>query len=156
MALQGGRPELELDVSAADLGAVREALRSQHVDTLSAVAVGTPHFSLTEFEELHALLRGRRVHADVHVVASTGRETYGRLAERGLAADLERSGVKVITDTCTYLRPMVDLGSGTVLTSSAKWAWYAPMTLGVDVALGSLSECVESAVAGRLELGDVF
>ena len=78
------------------------------------------------------------------------------LLERGWVDELESQGVTIVTDTCTYLRPMLDFGAGAVLTNSAKWAWYAPMTLGVDVILGSLAECVESAVLGQLALGDGF
>jgi predicted aconitase len=36
------------------------------------------------------------------------------------------------------------------MTNSAKWAWYAPGNLGVQVAFGSLRECVDSAVEGRV------
>jgi predicted aconitase len=37
-----------------------------------------------------------------------------------------------------------------VMTNSGKWAYYAPGNLGVDVVLASLSDCVESAVSGRV------
>jgi predicted aconitase len=40
--------------------------------------------------------------------------------------------------------------SGLAMTDSAKWAYYAPGNLGVEVTFGSLAECVESAVTGRL------
>jgi membrane protein implicated in regulation of membrane protease activity len=42
---------------------------------------------------------------------------------------------------------MADLrnGDGPVMTDSAKWAYYAPGNLGVDVVFGSLGECVRSA-----------
>ena len=122
----------------------------------SAVALGTPHFSLTEFEALRSQLAGRRIHADVSAYVSTARETYAELEDRSWVDELEALGIRIVTDTCTYLRPMVDLGNGVVLTNSAKWAWYAPMTLGVDVIIGSLAECVESAVSGNLELDDGF
>jgi predicted aconitase len=36
------------------------------------------------------------------------------------------------------------------MTNSAKWAWYAPANIGVDVIYGSLGDCVESAVRGRV------
>ena len=36
------------------------------------------------------------------------------------------------------------------MTDSAKWAYYAPGNLGVEVVFGSLEDCVESAVAGRV------
>jgi len=155
-ALQGGEPELVADVSAADLVSARRQVCGAAAGPVTAVAMGTPHFSVAEFDALRAALSGRRVHSRVHVFVSTSRQVLAQLVERGWAADIEACGVEMITDTCTYLRPMLDLGAGTVLTNSAKWAWYAPMTLGVDVQLGSLAECVESAVAGRLELDDGF
>jgi hypothetical protein len=36
------------------------------------------------------------------------------------------------------------------MTNSAKWAWYAPANLGVQVAFGTMEDCVESAVVGRV------
>jgi hypothetical protein len=36
------------------------------------------------------------------------------------------------------------------MTNAAKWAYYAPGMLGVEVAFGSLSECVVSAVKGEV------
>jgi hypothetical protein len=38
------------------------------------------------------------------------------------------------------------------MTNSAKWAYYAPGMLPVDVLIASLSECVESAVTGEVML----
>ena len=36
------------------------------------------------------------------------------------------------------------------MTNAAKWAYYAPGMLGVEVCFGSLAECVESAVRGEV------
>jgi predicted aconitase len=36
------------------------------------------------------------------------------------------------------------------MTNAAKWAYYAPGMLGIEVVFGSLSECVESAVQGQV------
>ena len=165
-ALQGEAPELVIEVTAEDLALVRRRLTRAGTDArsigrpsgshLSAVALGTPHFSMAEFEVLRTRLRGRHVHPGVVVHVATARETYARITQQGWADELASQGVEIITDTCTYLRPMLDFGGGTVLTSSAKWAWYAPMTVGADVVLGSLAECVESAVSGRLEIDDGF
>ena len=38
------------------------------------------------------------------------------------------------------------------MTNSAKWAYYAPGMLPVDPVIGSLQECVESAVSGEVVL----
>jgi hypothetical protein len=36
------------------------------------------------------------------------------------------------------------------MTDSAKWAWYGPGNLGVDVVGGTLEECLRSASLGRV------
>jgi hypothetical protein len=153
-ALAGRTPALEIDLKLDALVAARDQLGTRERHPLSAVAVGTPHFSIREFSELRRLLRGRSVHGAIRFYVSTGRQTLAQLAERGWAAELEGLGVRLVTDTCTYVRPFFDFGGGTVMTNSAKWAYYAPMTVGVEVAFGSLAECVESAVAGEVAWDD--
>ena len=36
------------------------------------------------------------------------------------------------------------------MTNSGKWAHYAPGNIGVQVAFGSLEDCVRSAAEGRV------
>jgi len=38
-----------------------------------------------------------------------------------------------------------------LMTNSAKYAYYSPGLLNVDVTYGRLSDCVQSAVQGRIE-----
>ena len=154
VALGGLTPMLEVDLTLDALVAARDALSSGRLGPLTAVSVGTPHFSVGEFAELRRLLGGRRVHDGIRFYASTGRQTHAELTERSWHTELEALGVTIVTDTCTYVRRFYDMGSGTVMTNSAKWAYYAPMTIGVAVTFGSLAECVESAVAGKLERDD--
>ncbi len=154
VALGERAPEVEIDLTLDALVAARDQLGTRERRALSAVAVGTPHFSIREFADLRRLLRGRPVSGAVRFYASTGRETHAQLAERGWVAELEGLGVQIVTDTCTYVRPFFDFGGATVMTNSAKWAYYAPMTVGVEVTFGSLAECVESAVAGAVAWDD--
>jgi predicted aconitase len=123
---------------------------------LVGVNVGTPHFSAAEVGQLVALLAGRRVHPEVEFYASTSRHVLARVQARGWAASLEAAGVRLVVDTCTYVTSILENTSGVVMTSSAKWAWYAPGNLGVRVLLGSLRECVESAVEGRVVRDDTL
>jgi predicted aconitase len=155
-ALQGQPPRHRIVVHPADLRTVRASLDRRTGGRLTAVALGTPHFSRTEFDRLDESLAGRAIDPEVRVYVSTGRETFAAITSAGLAATLKSRGVTILVDTCTYLRPLVDMGGGLVLTNSAKWAWYAPMTLSAEVMIGSLTECVESAVSGRLALTDAF
>ena len=60
------------------------------------------------------------------------------------------AGVTVVTDTCTYFTPIIQDVTGTAMTDSAKWAYYAPGNLGLEVVFGSTEDCVESAIVGRV------
>lgn len=137
-----------IELGADDLHAAARELDSAGDATLTAVSVGTPHFSFAEFQSLHALLDSRRVHESVDFYASTSRAVFGELERAGIAGDLRDAGITLVTDTCTYVTPILRPREGAVMTNSAKWAWYAPANLGVPVRFGSLRECVESGVRG--------
>ena len=81
---------------------------------------------------------------------NVGRDVLAEADRRGLARVARVAGVRIVTDTCTYITPMIDDVDGPVMTDSGKWAWYAPANIGVDVVIGGLEECVRSAVAGRV------
>jgi len=155
-ALGGHAPERTLTFGARDMAQAMHALSSPRSQRLGAVSVGTPHFSLTEFERLHALFAGRPVSDSIAFYVSTGREVLSAVAERGWEAELRRLGVKIVTDTCTYITPILSPQPGAVMTNSAKWAWYAPGNLGYEVVFGTLEECVESAVRGDVWRDDVL
>ena len=67
-----------------------------------------------------------------------------------LVAALGSAGVRIVSDTCTYISPVMDEVDGPVMTDSGKWAWYAPANLGVEAVIGGLEECVRSAIEGRV------
>jgi predicted aconitase len=147
----GGRQPAQLvDVGVSDLAAAARELTAAGDERLGAVSVGTPHFSLAEFQDLRALLDGRRVSEHIEFFVSTGRGVLAEVTSRGWLDELSRSGVRVVTDTCTYITPILSPRPGAVMTNSAKWAWYAPNNLGVRAVFGSLRECVESAVRGEV------
>ena len=140
------------DVVRVDKPMLREAaeqLSGSRDGELVAVTVGTPHFSRSEFEALIRLIDGRRRSASVDFYVNAGRGTLNDLERDGMLQPLLDFGVEVVTDTCTYLKPIMRRSEGLVMTNSAKWAYYAPGNLGYEVLLAGLSDCVESAVAGR-------
>lgn len=147
----GGEPPADvLVVTADDCRAARDALSTATGTALATVSLGTPHYSVAEIEALHEALGSRQVHPGVDLYVSTNREILAAAHVRGWAGPLDRAGVTFVTDTCTYITPIVRDAEGTAMTDSAKWAYYAPGNIGVEVVFGSLSECVESAVAGRV------
>lgn len=119
--------------------------------TLDAVSLGTPHYSLTEFQKLAELLHnGEKFSQDCAVWISTSRAVLALATEAGYVRICEEAGARLVVDTCTYLVPVLADSVRTVMTTSGKWAWYAPSNMGVNVALGTLEECVASAQAGRV------
>lgn len=143
-------PARTIDVGPDDLRAAARDLTSTTDTTLGAVSIGTPHFSYDEFTRLRALLAGRPVSTALEFFVSTGRDTLARIDGEGWGAELRASGVQLVTDTCTYITPILTGRPGVVMTNSAKWAWYAPNNLGYAVVFASLEECVESAVRGAV------
>ena len=149
-ALGGGGTVETRAVTPDDLLRARSELSSGRDGPLDMVALGTPHFSLSEFAALTPLLSHRKVKAGLIAHVSTSRHVRGLAAERGWIGELEGAGVNVVVDTCTYFSPPVRGAKGRVMTNAAKWAYYAPGFLGVEVVFGSLKECVESAVRGEV------
>jgi predicted aconitase len=147
-ALGGRSPERTLLIGPDDFRRAMAELTSITTQQLGAVAVGTPHFSRAEFARLHDAMGNRTVAADVEFFVSTGRDILATLDAEGLSASLRERGVRIVTDTCTYLTPILSGRPGAVMTNSAKWAWYAPNNLGYGVVFATLEECVESAVRG--------
>ena len=99
---------------------------------------------------LVACLDGRRIAPGLAFYVSTSRFVLAEARKRGWTDAIEKSGAEIITDTCTYYSPKVRRCRGRVMTNAAKWAYYAPGMLGVEVAFGSLAECIESAVRGEV------
>jgi predicted aconitase len=149
-ALGGGEPERTVDVTPAILVRARDALTTAGGGDLDAVSLGTPHFSLDEFAQLVPLLAGVRVSPGVECYVSTGRHILEEVEQRGWRELCERAGVQFVVDTCTYITPILRERARVAMTNSAKWAYYAPGNLGLDVVFGSLRECVESAVRGEV------
>jgi len=137
-------------VTVDDLARAHRDLSTAQDGPLDAVALGTPHFALSEFADLVRLLEGRRVRSGLPFLVSTSRVVRELARAKGWIAELEACGIEVPVDVCTYHSPRVRGLQGRVMTNAAKWAYYAPGMLGVEVAFGSLRECVESAIRGEV------
>lgn len=149
-ALGGRTPERVLDIDANALRAARRELTSGTDGPLAMVVLGSPHFSLAEFRGLAPLLAGRRKHPALEFVVTSSRVMVTLARDEGLLETLEAFGGRITVDTCILTTPMVRPGSGTIMTNSAKYAYYAPGLLSAPTAFGSTVECVESAVRGSL------
>jgi predicted aconitase len=139
-----------IPVGVAELRRAFDQLCTRKNGKLGAVCLGTPHYSVAQFETLRTLLAGRRVAERTPLYVNTGRFVLGEIERRGWVRELHDQGVRIVTDTCTYIAPILGRLDGLVMTDSAKWAWYAPHNVGVDVLFADARSCVESAIEGRI------
>lgn len=148
-ALGGREPRATIRVTKEMAAHAQASLSTAgSADRLDAVAIGSPHLSLAEFDALERLVAGRRL--AVPIYACTGRHVLAELDRGGRRKALEASGVTVVADTCVVVTPILPAKPGAVLmTNSGKFAHYAPGNTGYAVLYGSLRDCVESAAAGR-------
>ena len=147
VALGGHPPSAVLAPSQEELMATLATLSTSTDGPLDAIALGSPHFSIEEFEALVDLSRGRTYRLPFYVC--TGRGVLAEVERRGWSDTLEAAGVTMVADTCVVVTPILS-GTGTLMTNSGKFAHYTPGTTGYGVIYGSLEECVESAVAGQV------
>jgi predicted aconitase len=144
---QNHQPDQRIVLTAADLRQTAKTLSTVPDGTkLAAICLGTPHFSLAEFARLLPLLEGSEPKIDIYV--NTSRNLLQELQTRRWADRLRANRVILVVDTCTYVTPILRDLSGAIMTNSGKWAYYAPANIGVEVAFGTLVECIASARAG--------
>ena len=149
-AFQGRAAPPAIEITTADLRAARRELTTADGQPLDMVILGSPHFSLAEFSLLAPLVAGRQVHPRVKFLVTSSRLMKERAEESGVLAPIVAFGAQITLDTCILASPMLPPEIKTLMTNSAKYAYYAPSLLNTRVTFGSLADCVRSAVEGRV------
>lgn len=153
-AFQGRQPEETIDIDVAMLRAARRELTTADGRDLDMVILGSPHFSPAEFATLAPLVAGQHVHPRVRFLITSGRFMREEAERAGVLAPILEFGAEVTLDTCILASPMLPPDIRTLMTNSAKYAYYAPSLLNTRVTFGSLADCVRSAVEGRVVRDD--
>ena len=149
-AFQGRQPEETVPVTMDRLRSARRELTTATGQTLDMVVLGSPHFSLAEFNQLAPLVAGRRVHPAVRFLVTSSRAMAMLAQKTGVLESLEQFGGQITVDTCILASPMLPPAIKRLMTNSAKYAYYAPGLLNTEITFGSLADCVQSAIEGRI------
>lgn len=145
----GGCPlsvEEKITVDNKSLREAYECLNSSQ-EGPNMVFIGCPHCSLDELRWVAKLLNGRRVRPGIKLWVCTSR--YIRSRAREYVGIIEASGGEVICDTCAIVTWLRELGVETLMTNSAKTAFYAPLMSNVGAILSPLEDCIRAACSGR-------
>lgn len=144
-----GAPQA-IAITTSDLRAARQELTTADGRELDMVILGSPHFSVAEFRQLAPLVEGRQAHPRVKFLITSGRLMKQLAEESGVLAPIVAFGAQITLDTCILASPMLPPEIRTLMTNSAKYAYYAPSLLNTRVTFGSLADCVRSAIEGRV------
>jgi predicted aconitase len=153
-AFQGRASGRPIDITPVDLRAARAELTTADGRELDMVILGSPHFSLAEFSKLAPLVEGFRAHPRVRFLITSSRLMKEHAAGTGVLAPIVAFGAEITLDTCILASPMLPPEIKTLMTNSAKYAYYAPSLLNTRVTFGSLADCVRSAIEGRVVRDD--
>lgn len=149
-AFQGSQPLKTVEINLDALRESRRDLTHAEGDELHLVVLGSPHFSLTEYKRLASLVKDRKKHPRVKFLVTSSRAMTQLADKAGFLAAVREFGAQITVDTCILTSPMLPDEIQNLMTNSAKFAYYTPGLLKKKIAFGSLEDCVNSAVAGRV------
>jgi hypothetical protein len=110
------------------------------------IFVGCPHCSLNEIKKVAHIIDGRKIKSGKELWICTSR--FMKEKARNYVQKIEKSGAHVITDTCAVVTWTEKLGIKTIMTNSAKTAYYAPTLNKAETLLAPLKECLDMALEG--------
>ena len=133
---------------------MREAWRMLNAgpEAVELVALGSPHYSLTECTALAAALAGRPRHPETQMIVTAGHQVIATAKANGTLDRLYQSGVQVLPDICwcSISEQVFPPQTRALMTNSGKYAHYGPALSNRAVRFGSLADCVEAALTGQV------
>ena len=123
-----------LETIAVESDEIKKLFREIPVD---AVAVGCPHCSPAELDEIALLLKGKVVTKPFYVFASQGViEKNQRTVDT-----IEKSGARVFADTCMVVSPVMEQYEA-IMVNSGKALAYVPDMCAAVARIGTIADCV--------------
>jgi predicted aconitase len=117
---------------------------NQIKENADLVVIGCPHAGLEELSAIHTFLADRSIKEEVSFWVFSSHNLLENDIVKKLFTSLEEKGVKIFTDTCMVVTPVVRDSYKNILTNSTKAAFYLTRSGVNKVRLLSLHEIVES------------
>lgn len=132
------RPDEVIPVERKQIDEVYETNK----DILSSeiITVGCPHCSPEELEEIAALVEGKKLQKEMWVC--TAREVAEKNPD--LVRRIEKSGAKVVCDTCMVVSPAANRYASMTVNSGKALA-YVPSMCKVAAKYASIEDCIKEA-----------
>jgi predicted aconitase len=136
----------KISVEARDIKQTIEDLSTAHTAKPDLVFIGCPHCSLREIKHIAQLVQDKKVKTETEFWVCTSRHVKELAKDH--VAKIERSGGHVLAGVCTVVSWTETLGIKTMMTNSAKTAYYAPTLNKAETILAPLEDCLKTAFIG--------
>ena len=151
MAFDGKKPQYEETIGVKDiLEAERQLTNPDVTEQIDIILLGCPHCSYDECRRIVDMFHGRRVSDNLEFDITVGRDTADRLMDTGVHDELARLGITIYKEGCALETQVKKRGIHTMMSNSGKFGTYSFGLTGIQPVFGSLKECIETAVAGKL------
>ncbi|MFH1256755.1 MAG: aconitase X catalytic domain-containing protein [Candidatus Diapherotrites archaeon] len=114
------------------------------VSEVDFVAIGCPHCSMEELEQIAKLLKGKKVKRETWIAVA--RPIKEKAEKRGWVKTIEESGAKFAADTCFVVAPIKGRFK-CMATNSAKGVFYARSKNQFKTVFAPLEKLIEIAVS---------
>jgi len=128
----------EITFGARELSAMREKMGGAGKSDI--IAIGCPHASLQEIEEVAARVKGKKLKTKLWVC--TARKTKEAADKAGFTREIEQAGGNVVADTCMVVCPLEEMGITHAACNSGKAAKYLTNMFKKKVVYGDVEDIV--------------
>jgi hypothetical protein len=120
---------------------------------IDGILIGCPHASFQETEEIDRLLTmGKKtLRFKTKFFLQISPQTEKLISTNGFKARFSERGGRLLVGTCMFHLPYLKAECSHIMTNSAKFAYYGPGELGVDISFGSTRQCVQIALDERVD-----
>jgi predicted aconitase len=135
-------PKERVSVSQSEIDNAKKEMNDK--DEPDIYAIGCPHLSLKEMEDIAKMLAGRHVRKEMWICVA---RPVKKIADQmGYTKMIEDSGAKIACDTCMVVAPIKGRFK-CLATDSAKGCFYARGKNKFNVVLKEIPELIEEATA---------
>jgi predicted aconitase len=140
----------EVTITEKEMKKAYQELNTTRSTEIDFVAIGCPHYTIDKIREVAGFLEGKKIKEGVELWVCTSQTIRNLGMRSGEIQVIEKTGAKVVVDTCMVLAPLKKIGFRTMATDSAKGQFYVSGS-GIGVRFGDTKKCLETAVTGRWE-----
>jgi predicted aconitase len=134
------RPDENIVIEESQIREIYDKTKPD-INDLDIITIGCPHCSPAELSLIAGLLEGTTVNKEVWIC--TSREVASKCA--GIVKSIEKSGAKVICDTCMVVSPATEKYKA-MMVNSGKALAYVPGMCGVPTLYGDIYRCIREAI----------